>query len=200
MINKSHGHFFDGMDLNNKVIVGLERISEVFKTMLWEKAKVHGISPIQIQTLLFIAHHKPALCNVSHLAKEFNVTKPTISDVIRVLDKKGLVEKDHSSADSRSYSLFVSAIGKELIKELESYSLPLQQELSLFGESELASLYATVSKLIFQLNRAGILSVQRTCFGCKFYSKQDSTHYCQLLQTNLVDEEIRLDCAEYQKA
>jgi len=188
------------MDLNMKVIVGLERISEVFKTMLWEKAKTHGISPIQIQTLLFIAHHKPALCNVSYLAKEFNVTKPTISDVIRVLDKKGLVEKDYSSADSRSYSLFVSSTGKQLIKELEAYSLPLQQELNQFGESELTSLYTTVSKLIFQLNRAGILSVQRTCFGCKFYSKQDSAHYCQLLQTNLLDVEIRLDCADYQKA
>lgn len=187
------------MDLNNKVIVGLERISEVFKTMLWEKAKMHGISPIQIQSLLFIAHHKPALCNVSHLAKEFNVTKPTISDVIRVLDNKGLVEKDYSSVDNRSYSLFVSAKGKELIKELETYSLPLQRELNLFDEKELTSLYATVSKLIFQLNRAGILSVQRTCFGCKFYSKQGSAHYCQLLQTNLVDLEIRLDCADYQK-
>ncbi len=95
-------------DVSSKVVAGLERISEVFKILLWEKAKLVGLSPIQIQILLFIAYHKRNLCNVSHLAKEFNVTKPTVSDAVKVLNKKGFIIKDFSSSDSRSYSILLS--------------------------------------------------------------------------------------------
>mgnify|MGYP001953763141 CR=1 FL=1 len=80
-------------NLSNKIIAGLERISEAFKVLLWQKAKTIGLSPIQIQILIFINYHKIEFCNVSHLAKEFNVTKPTISDAVKVLVNKELIEK-----------------------------------------------------------------------------------------------------------
>jgi len=186
-------------DLTNKITVGLERISEVFKTLLWEKAKVHGISPIQIQILLFIDTHKPELCSVSHLAKEFNLTKPTISDAVKVLDKKGLVKKDYSPTDNRSYILFVSEKGKKLLKELSSFSSPLKKELDKIEGEDLSSLYSTLTKLIYQLNQSGVLTVQRTCFGCRFYVNKSKSHYCNLLQKPLIDSEIRLDCDEFEE-
>ena len=105
-------------DLSSKIVSGLERVSEVFKVLLWEKAKQVGLSPIQIQILIFVAYHKQDLCNVSHLAKEFNVTKPTISDAVKTLDKKQLILKDYSSSDSRSYSIHLSQLGKQTVSEL----------------------------------------------------------------------------------
>ena len=117
------------MELHSKIIIGLERIGEVFKTLLWQKAKVYGISPIQIQILLFITRSNPNLANVSYLAKEFNVTKPTISDAVRILLKKGYVEKDYSPTDNRRYNLQVSISGKELIEELLDYHLPISDEI-----------------------------------------------------------------------
>ena len=76
---------FQQKDISSKLVAGLERISEVFKVLLWEKAKQVSLSPIQIQILIFIAYHKQELCNVSHLAREFNITKPTVSDAIKIL-------------------------------------------------------------------------------------------------------------------
>ena len=156
-------------ELNHNIVIALERISEAFKTLLWDKAKLHGLSPIQIQVLLFIAHHKQELCNVSNLAKEFNLTKPTISDAVKALNSKGYIEKEASSVDSRSYTLLLSSDGQALIQALDSYSQPLERILSEQEEQSLNTLYTTLTKLIFQLNKNGILSVQRTCFGCKFY-------------------------------
>ena len=40
-------------DISSKIVAGLERISEAFKVLLWEKAKLLGLSPIQIQILIF---------------------------------------------------------------------------------------------------------------------------------------------------
>ena len=186
-------------DISSKIVAGMERISEVFKILLWEKAKLVGLSPIQIQLLLFIAFHKQELCNVSHLAKEFNVTKPTISDAVRVLDKKGMVSKDFSSPDSRSYSLQLTPLGKELVTETNDFANPLKKQIDKFQINELERLFGTLSELIYKLNTSGILNLQRTCYGCKFYQKNDGIHFCSLLKKQLMSNQIRLDCPEYQE-
>lgn len=187
------------IDTSSKIVAGLERISEVFKVLLWEKAKLVGLSPIQIQILIFIAFHKQDLCNVSHLANEFNVTKPTISDAIKVLDKKGMVIKDFSSSDNRRYSLQLTEQGKKLLVETNDFANPLKKQIDKCNEKELENLFGTISKLIYNLNRSGILTVQRTCFGCTFYKKDYGIDYCNLLQKELKATEIRLDCPEYEE-
>jgi len=186
-------------DISSKIVAGMERVSEVFKILLWEKAKLVGLSPIQIQILIFIAFHKQNLCNVSHLAKEFNVTKPTVSDAIRILDKKGLILKDFSSSDSRSYSISLSDLGTDIVSQTYDFSNPLKKQIDGFSTSELKDLLGTLSQLIYKLNRNGILSVQRTCYGCKFYEKNREVDYCNLLQKELMKKEIRLDCPEYEE-
>ena len=185
-------------DVSSKIIAGLERISEAFKVLLWDKAKLLGLSPIQIQILIFIAYHKNEICNVSHLAKEFNITKPTISDAIKVLDKKGLITKEYSSSDSRSYSISLSETGTETIGQISDFANPLKKQLNTVDNPELESLFGTLSKLIYQLNTSGILSVQRTCYGCKFYSKESNRDYCNLLNKELLNKDIRLDCPEFE--
>ena len=116
-------------NLSNKIVVGLERVSEAFKVLLWEKAKTLGLSPIQIQILIFIAYHKQELSNVSHLAKEFNVTKPTISDAVKVLEKKDYITKAPSSTDNRSYSILLSAHGKKIVQTTNSFANPIKNEI-----------------------------------------------------------------------
>lgn len=190
---------FQQKDIASKLVVGLERISEVFKILLWEKAKVVGLSPIQIQILIFIAYHKENLCNVSHLAKEFNITKPTVSDAIKILDKKELIIKDYSSSDSRSYIIQLSESGEKVVSETYDFANPLKSQLSGLNKKDLESLFKTMSQLIYKLNQKGILTVQRTCYGCKFYQKNKKADYCNLLEKELANQDIRLDCPEFEK-
>lgn len=188
------------MEIPLKIIAGLERIGEVFKTLLWQKAKVHGISPIQIQILLFISKHRSELCNVSALAKEFNVTKPTISDAVRILVEKNFLIKDYSPTDSRRFNLLLSTIGEKLVIELLDYSLPISTAIEKIDKKELENLFDTLSKLIYQMNQKGIIQVQRTCYGCKHYNgnKKDN-HFCTLLDKKLKRQEIRIDCGEFEE-
>ena len=186
-------------DTASKIVAGLERLSEVFKVLLWDKAKEVGLSPIQIQILIFVAFHKPVLCNVSHLAKEFNVTKPTISDAIKVLDKKGLIVKDYSSPDSRSYTIMLSDQGKEMVAETNDFARPLKAQVDNLDDSELTQLFDTLGRLIYKLHQHGVLEVQRICYGCKFYELNGQGHYCNLLKTSLLKEAIRVDCPEYEE-
>ena len=185
-------------NLSNKIVVGLERISEAFKVLLWEKAKILGLSPIQIQILIFIAYHKPELCNVSHLAKEFNITKPTVSDAVKVLEKKGLITKIPSSTDSRSYSITLSVQGKKIVKTTHSFANPIKNEIEKINDKDLEALYASLNKVIYNLNKVGILTVQRTCYACVFYEQKNRQHYCNFLEKPLANKEIRVDCPEFE--
>jgi len=183
--------------INNKIVVGLERISEAFKVLLWEQAKTVGLSPIQIQILIFTAHHKLALCNVSYLAKEFNVTKPTISDAVRILAQKELIEKVYSTTDNRSYSIIPSLKGTAILKTVANFAHPIQQQLQHISDAETTALYKALTQLIHRLTTTNILTVQRSCFGCSYYQKKGKEHFCNLLNFTLEDTAIRLDCPEY---
>lgn len=186
-------------NISSKIVAGLGRISEIFKILLWEKAKLVGISPIQIQILIFIAYHKQELCNVSHLAKEFNITKPTISDAVKILDKKKMIIKDFSSSDNRSYTIQLSALGNEIVSQINDLGKPLKKQIDSLEQNDLNTIFKTLSELIYKLNQKGILTVQRTCFGCTFYQKNDTSDYCNLLNTELLNKDIRLDCPEFEE-
>ena len=80
-------------NLESKIVAGLERLSQVFRILLWEKAKENNLSPIQIQILNFVQHHSIEKNTVSYLAQEFNITKSTISDAVKVLEQKNLIKK-----------------------------------------------------------------------------------------------------------
>jgi DNA-binding MarR family transcriptional regulator len=185
-------------NVSSKIVAGLERISEAYKVLLWDKAKLLGLSPIQIQILIFVNYHSSDLCNVSHLAKEFNVTKPTVSDAIRVLLKKELIVKTFPSTDSRSYAVQLSVSGKKTVKETEHFADPIKQQINALTTQEQNNLYKPIYELIYKLNQAEILSVQRTCLGCRFYEKKGKQSYCNLLEEQLKDVDVRIDCNEFQ--
>lgn len=184
--------------LSYKIVVGLQRISEAFKVLLWEKAKEFGLSPIQIQILIFIENHKKEYCNVSYLAKEFNLTKPTISDAIKVLEKKEMIVKDYSSSDNRSYTIFLSDLGKNTVSNNKNFINPILTQIENISLQKQEDLFATMSSMIYSLNRKGILTVQRTCFACKYYSTTTNQHHCSLLEKELSSADIRLDCNEFE--
>ncbi|MEO9804027.1 MAG: MarR family transcriptional regulator [Reichenbachiella sp.] len=185
-------------NLTSKVVVGLERISEVFKALLWDQAKATGLSPIQIQILVFVTYHKPELCKVSYLAQEFNVTKPTISDAVRVLLLKGLVEKKDAGQDSRSYIIGLTESGHQIVTGIEQFAAPVSSQVEKMSAEQLSSIYKSLADLIYQLNRSGVLSVQRTCYLCNFYENQEDGHYCHFLKQKLMETEIRIDCPEFE--
>ena len=135
------------------------------------------------------------------MAKEFNVTKATISDAVKVLIKKEYLIKDYSPIDNRRYNVFLSDQGNKLVISLAEYARPFETELSKFKSNELNVLFETISKLIYLLNQQDIIQVQRICFNCKHYSgDKKSKHYCNLLKSKLKKQEIRIDCNEFEES
>ena len=186
--------------LDNKIVAGLERLSQVFRILLWGKAKEYSLSPIQIQLLIFIQHHSADKTTVSYLAQEFNFTKPTISDAIKVLEQKNLIKKNTDNKDTRSYTIQLTASGKKIVSETESFANPVTEIITKSNEADKLILWESISNLILLLNRQGIISVQRTCFNCGHYTVKNKNAFCTLLNQKLLTKDIRIDCEEFDLA
>ncbi|WP_418262963.1 MarR family winged helix-turn-helix transcriptional regulator [Flavobacterium faecale] len=184
-------------NLDHKIVAGLERISNVFRILLWDKSKRHQLSPIQIQLLIFINYHSQKLSTVSYLAQEFNLSKPTISDTIKTLEQKGYIKKVPVQDDARSYTIEITDLGKNVIFETENYTDPLSAIVSKSNAADKEILWKTISDMILQLNRMEIITVQRTCYNCKFFSNEKNVPFCGLLGQELKNEDIRIDCGEF---
>ncbi len=182
----------------SKIVVALERISEAFRVLLWNESKDNSLSPIQIQILIFLKFHSQEKCKVSYLAQEFNMTKATVSDSIKVLLQKGLIEKYDDPSDTRSYIIGLTTEGKKTAEKSSNFAFAIEKPLSTFSDEQKEVMLSGLLKLIHELNKAGVITVQRMCHTCAHYSNDNGVHHCQLLQAKLASTELRIDCPEHQ--
>ncbi len=182
-----------------KIVVALERISESFRVLLWEEAKKFGLSPIQIQLLIFINFHRQEQCKVGYLSREFNMTKATISDSVRILLKKELIEKQTDENDSRSYSISLTAQGRQIASEASKFAYPLLQTLSNRDQREKEKLLHQLLDTIHLLTKSGVISIQRMCQTCRYFLSNENGHFCQFLAKSLKPNDLRIDCPEHEQ-
>lgn len=181
-----------------KITAGIERLSTLYRSVLWREVKRYTLSPLQAQILLFINSHAEALNNVSHLAKEFAVTKATISDAVHVLLGKKLLKRQ-SGNDKRAFSLLLTASGRKQARKLSTLTEFFDGALAGISAEDTQKIWEGLLLLIGNLQRTGVIPL-RMCFGCQHFGRDHisgTPHYCKLMQKPLALMDIRLDCSEH---
>ena len=184
--------------IESRIVVALERISEAFRVLLWNESKENSLSPIQIQILIFIYFHSLEKCKVGYLADEFNMTKATISDSVKILLSKELVTKETDPIDTRSFSLSLTYEGKKIAKKASLFASSIEQPIEKLTQEQKTIMLNGLLKLIYDLNKSGIITIQRMCFTCSNYQLEKGVHYCKLLKSQLAENELRIDCQEHE--
>jgi DNA-binding MarR family transcriptional regulator len=185
--------------IESKIVASLERVSQAFRVLLWNESKEFSLSPIQVQVLIFLLHHSAEKRKVSYLADEFNMTKATISETIKTLEQKKLVKKEYEPHDNRSYIIHLSKKGQSIAEQTSLFANQIQIPIHQLHSSDKDNLLLSLLDIISHLNKTGIITIQRMCFTCQFYqvNKNGQKHFCQLLNTKLANNELRIDCAEH---
>lgn len=183
--------------VESRIVVALERISEAFRVLLWNESKETALSPIQIQILIFIYFHTQEKCKIGYLADEFNMTKATISDSVKVLLSKDLVTKEVDTIDTRSYSISLTVEGRKIARKASLFTTSIEQPLEQLSKEQKSIMLNGLLKLIFDLNKSGVITIQRMCFTCSNYQFNEGNHYCKLLKSNLTETELRVDCPDH---
>jgi DNA-binding MarR family transcriptional regulator len=139
-------------DLTVQIVLSLEHISRNIDNLLWQQALEHELSPLQIRILLFIRFHKEH-SGVSLLAKEFNLSKATISVALKPMEQKKLVIKRKSESDGRNIDIALTDWGSQIAHVAGFYLEPLRKVIAHIPEQE---------KEIMLKNLTGILSKMTT--------------------------------------
>ena len=182
--------------IESKIVASLERVSQAFRVLLWNESKEFSLSPIQVQVLIFLLHHSDEKRKVSYLADEFNITKATISDCVKTLEQKQLIEKRSEPHDTRSYIIHLTEAGENIAKNTSFFANQIQIPIDKLSSSAKENLLSGLLEVIRHLNQTGIITIQRMCSTCQFYNS-DNGHFCQLLNQKLADVELRIDCEEH---
>lgn len=183
--------------LPHKVAAAFERISTALRALQWDEGKRLGLTPIQMQLLLFLYTHEARFRKVSYLAKEFSVTKATVSEAVKTLETKRLIEKRRSGEDSRSFELHLTTQGEATAAQISQQEEPLVSAIEQLPEWMQVKLMEGLSITIRSLQESGTVSLQRNCFNCGYFARKGGAYYCQLLQEPLAQFAIRLDCPEH---
>jgi DNA-binding MarR family transcriptional regulator len=201
---KSEKSIFDldhqSSSIESKIVASLERVSQAFRVLLWNESKEFSLSPIQVQLLIFLLHHSDEKRKVSYLADEFNMTKATISETIKILEQKQLIKKDYGLQDTRSYTIHLTEKGQDIAEQTSLFAKQIQVPIDKLDSTDKENLLLSLLDIIHHLNKLGIITIQRMCFTCHFYqaNKDGQKHFCGLLNTKLADNDLRIDCAEHQ--
>ncbi|MDQ7028301.1 MAG: MarR family transcriptional regulator [Ardenticatenia bacterium] len=192
-------------DVGAKVVAALERLTHLLRHLVWNEAKAHGLSPIQVHVLISLLVHEPARCRISQLAREFQVTQPTVSDAVASLVAKGLVVKRPFPADRRAALLELTPAGRKLAEHLAEWGHVLKTHVDALPAEMRHELMIGLMELIASLQRAGLIEVARMCLTCRFFQpnrfpSRETPHYCLLIERPLAVTHLRLDCPEQEPA
>lgn len=190
---------FQNQNLAARTTAAFDKLADVFKTMLWASQKKNGFSPLQLKLLLYTAYHKPTENTINQFVEEFKITKATVSDCIKTLEKQELLTKVLNHKDNRRFQIQLTDHGKQIISQIEEYSSPLLAVLNTEKKEDLEQLYISLFSLLSKLDAQNIMPLRRSCADCKAYRSDGINHaFCMQLRIQLPSQNRRIDCPTYQ--
>lgn len=194
---------FDQDNIDRKIAVGFERISEVLKTLIWEESKQTGLSPIQIQSLVALEYEGKSEWTIGDIASRFQLTPATVSDSVSSLEQKGLVVRQRKSDDRRNVTLRLTPQGKRAARKLARWANVLQEQLAGLNEKEKIILLRSLISIISGFQRHGFINIARMCVTCSYFrpnahGNSQRPHHCAYIDEPLGESDLRVDCPDYE--
>ncbi len=189
-------------DININILTGLEKITQVFRALLWEMAKKEGISPLQLQFMDYIQRSPRELCTVSRMSAEFDLKKSTVSESIKALQAKNLVGKEKSRDDKRYFYLFSTSMGIERVSSLNYYSPLLMKELEKIPADNRKTVLSFLTDIIRLFYEHGFIQTAKLCINCRNFvpnsdKSSDRPHFCTYAGIHMRDDGIKFNCRHF---
>ncbi|MDN5934043.1 MAG: MarR family winged helix-turn-helix transcriptional regulator [Pseudonocardia sp.] len=184
-------------DLDGRLADAVERLGDAARAMLRRSAAAEGLSPTQAQLLLRITSGS-AREGTGALAGWLGVSAPTVSDALRTLAGKGVVDRGHPP-EPRAWT--ATPHGLQVARRLRHWRGPLLGALHHQATERKAEALASILQVIAELNLDGHISTARTCLTCRFFRGEPAGEgWCTLLDTALSPATLRVDCPEHRAA
>lgn len=184
-----------------KLVAAIDRVGHALRVQMGQVARDGGLTPTQLQLLVRLQFERPESARVGVLAAELDLTPATVSDSLRALERKGLVERVRDPVDGRGVRLTLTWDGHDVAARADSWRRASERLLVGMSLEDKERALGVLIDLIGALHRDGILTVARTCVTCRYFVATGGAsdgHRCAFLDATLGPSDLRVDCPEHE--
>jgi DNA-binding MarR family transcriptional regulator len=171
--------------------------------LLRERGKVRGLSPAQIQTLLFLKYARPGVRTIGGLADRLVVSYATASDVADALERKRLLQRNPLPTDQRVVMLALTEQGEHESAMLEDVLDEIENAVAALPDTDQEALVRATQSIIRYLQVRGYVKVYEMCWGCQFFRRNAhpddprGPHHCAYVDAPLPEQNTYLECPDF---
>lgn len=175
----------------------LERIGALIHQSVREDASEHGLLPIHVQVLSYLANANHYSDIPIAVAEFFGITRGTLSQSLQVLEKKRLISRTPDPKDKRRVHLRLTAAGRRIVNQ--SWARRVDDALSQSSEPG-ESLEASLKALLRNLQRLNGQQAFGICHTCVHFQERSRGGQCGLTQEPLATDQTLKLCREWKAA
>jgi len=175
----------------------IERLCNLVRADVRTICNEHGIRPVQLEALGFLTQCNRYSDTPQAVAEYLGLTKGTVSQTLKVLEKKGLLRKYSDAGDKRLVHLKPTASGRRLVQSAVP-APALMLGIEKLSNSEHQAAVESLRVLLRSVQQANDLKTFAPCNTCRFNQKHKTAYFCELTQESLAAQDIVLLCREHQ--
>ncbi|MBL4684756.1 MAG: MarR family transcriptional regulator [Nannocystaceae bacterium] len=172
-----------------------ERLSSLFRAEVRHIASEHGLKLVQLEALVFLSMANRYSDTPASLTEYFGLTKGTVSQTLKVLERDGLIEKRPDDSDGRVQHCGVTKRGQEIAAE--AFPAPLFTDVP---AREDAALTRALEQLLRRLQQRNALRSFGQCRGCRLFEARGTGGRCGLTHELLSKLDTQKICREHEEA
>ncbi len=176
----------------------VERLANLLRSESRQVGIPYGMQPIQLEALRYLS-----ICNrysdtPMAVTEYLNQTKGTVSQTLKLLEKKNFLIKTTDSNDKRITHLKVSSKGNKLLQKLIPTPVYTQVSKKL-SESTQTQIINSLKELLQVIQQENEMKSFGVCNTCRYNQKiKSDSHFCGLTQEPLSKVDISLICREHE--
>lgn len=178
----------------------LERLASLLRSESRNRLFEYGLQPVHFEALYYLS-----ICNrysdtPMAVTEYLGQTKGSVSQTLKVLEKKSLLDKTTDVSDKRVTHMSITKKGRKLIdKVLPSSALEMAG--GQLTQSERVKINDSLRTLLTSMQRANGHKSFGQCSGCRYNIKHGlGDFFCGLTEEPLSTADTQLICREHELA
>ena len=174
----------------------IERIGNLLRTEIRKAGNDQGLQPVHLQALSYLAKCNRYSDTPAAVTDYLGATKGTVSQTLKVLEKKELIYKVADDSDKRLQHLKVSTAGEEVLASCVPPSVfrKADEEIHPVERVQLCNL---LTGMLRELQNANYSKTFGLCKTCHFFRAGDGHNFCGLTNEGLSKHDSEKICREH---
>lgn len=170
-------------------------LSRALQSEQRSQALAAGLLPVQWAVLGYLRDANRYSNTPLAVAEYLALTKGTISQTLKLMERRGWIARTADAADRRVVRLWLTSAGRELLAETAEHSW--RQAIAELPASERAAAEAALARLLAGWQRARGGRTFGVCRECAHFHEGEHEHRCGLTGETLTEDDSRHICREH---